>query len=157
MHDIKGAKNVKKKTKDKTGEGLIKQKKQWQDKDTRIKKNTLCPYTGDVITIGEIDHIIPQSQSKRHNDVVFNSEANLIYCSGTGNHNKGDSRYSFEQLNSRYLKEVFTDESNIKQNIIDFIKSLDENDSISFYNLEPKEQNYLRHAFFAEFSSVCGS
>jgi type III secretory pathway component EscU len=28
MHDIKGAKNVKKKTKDKTGEGLIKQKKQ---------------------------------------------------------------------------------------------------------------------------------
>jgi hypothetical protein len=36
----------------------------------------------------------------------------------------------------------------IKQNIIDFIKSLDENDSISFYNLEPKEQNYLRHALF---------
>jgi type III secretory pathway component EscU len=33
MHDIKGAKNVKKKTKDKTGEGLIKQKKQWQDKE----------------------------------------------------------------------------------------------------------------------------
>jgi hypothetical protein len=51
MHDIKGVENVKKKTKDKTEEGLIKQKKQWQDKDTRIKKNTLCPYTGDVISI----------------------------------------------------------------------------------------------------------
>jgi 5-methylcytosine-specific restriction endonuclease McrA len=70
----------------------------------RIKKNTLCPYTGDVITIGEIDHIIPQSQSKRYNDVVFNSEANLIYCSGTGNHNKGDSRYSFEQLNPNTVR-----------------------------------------------------
>jgi hypothetical protein len=80
--------------------------------------------------------------------LTFLAPLNLIYCSGTGNHNKGDSRYSFEQLNSRYLKEVFTDESNIKQNIIDFIKSLDENDSISFYNLEPKEQNYLRHALF---------
>ena len=148
MHDIKGVENVKKKTKDKTEEGLIKQKKQWQDKDTRIKKNTLCPYTGDVITIGEIDHIIPQSQSKRYNDVVFNSEANLIYCSGTGNHNKGDSRYSFEQLNPRYLREVFTDESNIKQSIVDFVRSLDENDSVSFHNLELKEQNYLRHALF---------
>jgi YidC/Oxa1 family membrane protein insertase len=79
---------------------------------------------------------------------VFNSEANLIYCSGTGNHNKGDSRYSFEQLNPRYLREVFTDESNIKQSIVDFVRSLDENDSVSFHNLELKEQNYLRHALF---------
>jgi hypothetical protein len=47
-----------------------------------------------------------------------------------------------------YLKEVFADESNIKQSIVDFVRSLDENDSISFHNLEPKEQNYLRHALF---------
>jgi hypothetical protein len=60
MHDIKGVENVKKKTKDKTKEGLIKQKKQWQDKDTRIKKNTLCPYTGDVITLLNIGGLIAQ-------------------------------------------------------------------------------------------------
>lgn len=148
IHDIKGAKNVTKKAKDKTQKGLEKQKEKWQNKENRIKKNTYCPYTDEIITSGEIDHIIPQSQSKRNQDVVFNSEANLIYCSGTGNHQKGDARWTFEQLKPKYLKEIFGDETNIKQNIIDFIKSLNENDSISFHNLEEKEQNYLRHALF---------
>ncbi|CAB5506478.1 type II-B CRISPR-associated RNA-guided endonuclease Cas9/Csx12 [Bathymodiolus thermophilus thioautotrophic gill symbiont] len=144
MADIKS--NTKKK--DNAKKGLEKQEEQWQEKNSRIKKNTYCPYTGEVITYGEIDHIIPQSQSKRSQDVVFNSEANLIYCSGAGNHNKGEDRWAFEQLKPRYLKEVFGDETNIKQNIIDFINGLDGNDSISFHNLEVKEQNYLRHALF---------
>ncbi|WP_369178518.1 type II-B CRISPR-associated RNA-guided endonuclease Cas9/Csx12 [Candidatus Thiodubiliella endoseptemdiera] len=144
MAEIKS--NAKKKNSAK--EGLEKQDSLWQEKNTRIKKNTYCPYTDEIITSGEIDHIIPQSQSKKNQDVVFNSEANLIYCSGTGNHQKGDVRWAFEQLKPKYLKEVFGDETNIKQNIIDFIKSLNENDSISFHNLEEKEQNYLRHALF---------
>ncbi len=148
LHDIKGARNVTKKAKDNAQKGLDKQEEQWQEKDNRIKKNTYCPYTNEVISHGEIDHIIPQSQSKRHHDVVFNSEANLIYCSGTGNHQKGDNRWTFEQLKPNYLEEIFGNETNIKQNIIDFIKSLSENDSISFHNLEEKEQNYLRHALF---------
>ena len=148
MHDIKGVKNVKKKAKDNAQKGLEKQEKQWKDKNTRIKKNSRCPYTDEIITSGEIDHIIPQSQSKRNQDVVFNSEANLIYCSGTGNHQKGNNRWTFEQLKPKYLSQIFGNEANIKQNIIDFINSLDENDSISFHNLGDKEQNYLRHALF---------
>ncbi len=144
MAEIKS--NAKKKNSAK--EGLEKQNSLWQEKNTRIKKNTFCPYTDEKISNGEIDHIIPQSQSKRNQDVVFNSEANLIYCSGTGNHQKGDARWAFEQLKPKYLKEIFGNETNIKQNIIDFIKSLSENDSISFHNLEEKEQNYLRHALF---------
>lgn len=128
--------------------GLKKQTTQWQDKDNRIKKNTICPYTGETIGKGEIDHIIPQSQSKRNQDVVFNSEANLIYCSGTGNHQKGDNLWAFGQLNTGYLKEIFGNEADIKQNIINFINGLNENDAISFHNLEEKEQNYLRHALF---------
>ena len=148
LHEIKGLRNIKKKAKDRVAKGLTKQATQWQDKDKRIKKNTICPYTGEKIGKGEIDHIIPQSQSKKRGDVVFNSEANLIYCSGTGNHQKDDNRWSFEQLNHNYLNEVFAGETNIKQAIISFVNGLDENDSISFHNLEDKEQNYLRHALF---------
>ena len=148
LHEIKGLENIKKKAKDRVAKGLTKQTTQWQDKDKRIKKNTICPYTGKKIGKGEIDHIIPQSQSKKRGDVVFNSEANLIYCSGTGNHQKDDNRWSFEQLNHNYLNEVFAGETNIKQAIISFVNGLDENDSISFHNLEDKEQNYLRHALF---------
>jgi CRISPR system subtype II-B RNA-guided endonuclease Cas9/Csx12 len=127
---------------------LEEKNKQWKDKNTRIKKNSLCPYTGEMISVGEIDHIIPQSQSKRNQDVVFNSEANLIYCSGNGNHQKSDNRWTFEQLKPGYLEEVFDNETNVKQNIIDFVNGLNENDSISFHNLEEKEQNYLKHALF---------
>ncbi|CAC9599502.1 hypothetical protein [uncultured Gammaproteobacteria bacterium] len=148
IHDIKGAKNVKKKAKDRAEKGLKKQEEQWQEKDSRIKKNRYCPYTDEVITCGEIDHIIPQSQSKKNQDVVFNSEANLIYCSGVGNHQKGKNRWIFEQLQPNYLKEIFDNETNIKQNIIDFVNGLYENDSISFHNLKDNEQNYLRHALF---------
>ncbi len=148
LHEIKGLKNVKKKAKERVEKGLKKQKTQWQNKDDRIKKNKYCPYTGGIIGKGEIDHIIPQSESKKRGDVVFNSEANLIYCSGTGNHTKGNVRWTFEQLHPNYLNEVFAGETNIKQTIIDFVNGLDENDPISFHNLEGKEQNYLRHALF---------
>ena len=150
LHEIKGDKNVKKKARDRVKKGLKNQEKQWQDKNNRIKKNQYCPYTGDNIIRGEIDHIIPQSKSKHHSDVVFNSEANLIYCSNRGNNEKGNNRYSFNELQSNYLDEIFglSSKEQIKQEIIDFVNSLGNSDEISFHNLEEKEQNYLRHALF---------
>ena len=150
LHEIKGKNNVKKEAKDRVEKGLENQEKQWQDKKDRIKKNQYCPYTGENITKGEIDHIIPQSESKHHGDVVFNSEANLIYCSSNGNNQKGNNRYSFDQLNPQYLEEVFRISNNvqIQQDIKDFVNGLDENDAISFHNLETEKQNYLRHALF---------
>lgn len=131
---------------------LQKQQERWKTKTDRIQKNTICPYTGKMIGKGEIDHIIPRSQSRNRGNVVYNSEANLIYCSGTGNQQKGATRYTFEQLNKNYLKEIFetTNTEDIKQKIISYVKELDTNDSISFQNLEETEQNYLRHALFIE-------
>ncbi len=150
LHEIKGLNNIKKKTKERVEKGLKKQETQWQDKDSRIKKNTYCPYTDKQIKVGELDHIIPQSDSKKSGDVVFNSEANLIYCSRDGNDAKDNKRYTFDQLKPNYLKEIFNNHNKeqIQQNIKDFINGLDENDPISFHNLEDKEQNYLRHALF---------
>lgn len=138
------------KKKNEAADKLKKQQEHWQSKTDRIQKNTICPYNGETIGIGEIDHIIPRSQSRKRGGVIFNSEANLIYCSGTGNEQKGDIRYSFEQLNKNYLNEIFNtdDIAGIKQQIISFVKGLDSNDTVSFHNLEEMEQNYLRHALF---------
>lgn len=53
----------------------------------------ICAYTGESIsdTDGEIDHIIPRSSTKKGLGTIFNTEANLIYVSRTGNQNKKTS------------------------------------------------------------------
>ena len=149
LHEIK--KNLSK-AKKRVEEGEKRQQEQWEDKDKRIKGNKICPYTGETIGVGEIDHIIPQAKSRQHGDVVYNSEANLLYCSGRGNQEKGDNRYSFEQLNSEYLREVFGNKGTgvVEQEIRQFINNLDTDNFSGFHILESHEQNYLRHALFLQ-------
>ena len=153
--DIKGKKNVKKETKDRVEKGLKKQEERWQSKDKRIKgdkedKELLCPYTDQKIGCGELDHIIPQSESKKKGNVVFNSEANLIYCSSKGNQEKGNQSYTLDNLKPKYLESIFktSDKSSIQKEIRNFIKELDIDNFTGFHNLDTEEQAYLRHALF---------
>ena len=151
LHAIKGLKNVSKKTRERVEKGKARQQERWQDKRSRIRAHSVCPYTGEQIgEYGEIDHIVPQSQSKKSGDVVYNSEANLIYCSGNGNQQKGDKRYALKDLHSKYLQEVFgsdnTDE--IYDKIKDYVLVLGESADVVFHNLSEDGQKYLRHALF---------
>jgi len=138
------------KKKNDAAQKLEKQQANWQTKTDRIQKNKRCPYNGQIIGKGEIDHIIPRSQSRKQGGVIFNSEANLIYCSGEGNHQKGDQRFHLAQLHPSYLIEIFeTDKvASIEQQIRDFVTALNTNDVVSFHTLDATEQNYLRHALF---------
>lgn len=146
MADIKA--NQKKKTA--AQKNMVSQEKRWNSKSERIKgASNLCPYTGEEITAGEIDHIIPQSQSKQGGDVVYNSEINLIYCSREGNFRKGAERYDFDRLNGGYLESVFgaADKEKIKADIRNFVGDLDRNNFV-FHKLGEQEKEYLRHALF---------
>ena len=67
-------------------------------KDKTIKKRVnndlleseICPYTGEKIKDGEYDHILPRSKE------LFNSKANLIYCSLKGNREKLNKTYTIK-------------------------------------------------------------
>lgn len=146
MADIK----ANKKKKGAAQKNLAVQEKRWNSKSERIKgASNLCPYTGKEITAGEIDHIIPQSQSKQGGDVVYNSEINLIYCSREGNFRKGADPYDFDRLNGNYLKSVFgtADKEKIKADIRDFVGLLDKA-NFAIHKLDGQGQKYLRHALF---------
>ncbi len=152
LHDVKGS-IVSKKSKDNAKKGLERQASFWQGKSDRIKtaSNSICPYTGSSIGgLGQTDHIIPQASSKKSRDTVYNSEANLIYCSTKGNTDKSDTRYNLENLNSNYLQQVFghSDTSLITSEISQYVKSIDKNNYQGFHNLDQKQQKLLRHALF---------
>ncbi len=152
LHDVKGS-IVTQKSKKKVADSLERQESFWQDKSNRIKNasNNICPYTGNQIgDLGQTDHIIPQAKSKKSRDVVYNSEANLIYCSTRGNTEKSDKRYTLRNLKSNYLTQIFghSDINLITSEITDYIKSIDKNNYQGFHNLDQKQQNLLRHALF---------
>jgi len=124
----------------------IKGKKPKKREAKDILNLNICPYTGESITPnnGEYDHILPQSKE------LFNSKANLIYCSSSGNRKKSNKRYYLENLNNKHLKEVFKTDSldEIKKFIKENIKKIDENKFTNFSNLPLKEQIALRYALF---------
>lgn len=154
LHDIKikESMNVKKKAQDRVKKGLARQNKRWESKKQRIRGNSqYCPYTGNLIGVGEVDHIIPRSLSKQNRSVVYNSEFNLIYCSNEGNQRKGNELYTLDHLQSNYLSEVFgkSDRSVIKQEIKEFVTEIDREGYVPYSDaLELMEFNYLRHALF---------
>jgi len=108
----------------------------------------ICPYTGENITDtnGEYDHILPQSKE------LFNSKANLIYCSRKGNLEKSNKRYFLENLSIKHLKEIFKsdDLNQIKEKIRDGLKNIDKEKYTNFDNLSLNQQIALRYALFME-------
>jgi CRISPR system subtype II-B RNA-guided endonuclease Cas9/Csx12 len=125
---------------------------EWDTKDQRIINASagICPYTGNNITAttGEIDHILPQSKSRRSAGTVYNSEANLIYCSRTGNQDKDAQRYVLANLSTNYLQAIYgTDNvaeitSTIQKTVGTF------GGEVSFVDLSDEQQRDLRHALF---------
>ena len=154
--DIKKNKNKKEKY-----EKLAKKQTVFFDnKENRIKKSShdICPYTGYALTNdGEIDHIIPRAETRSRYYAVFNSEANLIYCSQKGNQDKTNKTKLLRDLNPDYLFKVFgtRDVNEIREKIgkeVNRIKN-EYGSNIVFHALSENEQNCLRHALFLEHDS----
>mgnify|MGYP001942264871 CR=1 FL=1 len=147
--DVKKAGSAKRK---KFTEKLNQQRSRWEDKETRIRKASkgLCPYTGKPLSDhGELDHILPRAASMARNGTVYNSEANLIWCTRTGNQTKGVRRYHLEDLHPNYLKVQFGT-GNVLE-VSQFIETtvLALPDDFIFDALESDEKKLaVRHALF---------
>ena len=132
----------------------------WLDKEARIKASSrmICAYTGESIsdTDGEIDHIIPRSSTKKGLGTIFNTEANLIYVSRTGNQNKKENNYFLSDLKDNYLEKIFNtcNHSEIEQEITQVVSNLKSENRLGFWNLlNQHEQDCVRHALFLPFGS----
>jgi len=121
----------------------IKQKKR-EYKD-RLNVN-VCPYTGKKFEKGDWDHILPRSKG------IYNSKANLIYCSIEGNQNvKKNQDYTLEMIKEEHLKAVFGKDKNleeIKEIIEKGIDSIEVEKFTNFDNLKLHQQIALRYALF---------
>lgn len=144
-----------KKIESRTGKGIDKENKRYENKYERIKKASkgICPYTGDTIVEGkgEIDHIIPRSLTKESMGTIFNSEANLIYTSQKGNQYKKNNEYRLEDLNSKYLVALFgtnviSDIKNIIENTVKEVQK--KNSQLLFDLMTDDEMKCCRHALF---------
>lgn len=127
-------------------EGL-KEIKGGKSKKKQSKEKLICPYTGKEIVNGDYDHIIPRSSRLG----IFNSAANLIYCSQEGNQSvKGSKEYGLNDLNKAHLKQVFgTDKiDEIIQYISNNLKTIDKQNYTNFNNLNKHQQNAFRYALF---------
>jgi CRISPR system subtype II-B RNA-guided endonuclease Cas9/Csx12 len=127
----------------------------WQEKNERIRAASrgICPYTGIGLgAFGDIDHIVPRSLSRDTRQTIFNSEANLIYCSSRGNHRKGDREYFLEDLDKRYLRSQFdTDNIAAIHQMIEEVVSpyVRQGRRLrAFSELTEIEQTAFRHALF---------
>lgn len=126
----------------------------FQDKTMRIRKagGNICPYTGDDIgDYGEIDHIISRSLTTQWSDLIFNSEANLIYSSRKGNQSKGKKRALLRDLSPRYLKALFqTDQVDVIRETIGrkLLLLSGSPGNVEYFRLDEETQKCLRHALF---------
>ncbi|BFU78813.1 hypothetical protein ALC152_20280 [Arcobacter sp. 15-2] len=105
----------------------------------------ICPYSGKSFDKGDWDHILPQSKG------VYNSKANMIYCSVEGNQKiKGNQDYTLEMLHEKHLKKVFGKKSleEIKTIIKTGIESINIDNFTNFDNLKLHQQIALRYALF---------
>ena len=114
-----------------------------------FKEHKYCPYTGEEIKNGDYDHILPRSKE------LYNSKANLIYCSRKGNEEKGNKYYFLENLSKKHLKEIFKTEdlSIVKEFISKHIAEIDENRYTNFNNLPYEQKIAFRYALFMEHST----
>lgn len=150
LADIKNS-PTKKYIKDNMARAEKGQFKRWQKKSERIKDASQgkCPYTGKSLDAeGEIDHIIPRSQTLAQTGAVYNAEANLIYCSQEGNQIKGNKRKTLAELHPNYLKALYgtTDSHLIEDTISRTVDSIAK--GTTYDSLSEEEQRDLRHALF---------
>lgn len=137
-------------------EGLkeIKGGKAKKKKSNKSNEKPLCPYTkGQEIVHGDYDHIIPRSSRLG----IFNSEANLIYCSSEGNQaKKKDIQYGLKNLDEAHLKQIFgtEDTEEIIKYISDNLNTIDEKSYTNFSNLNRHQQNAFRYALFLQEENV---
>ena len=156
LADIKPKKEGGNKAKSKHERGLEKIWEAGGGKKERICQNEHCPYTGKKIITYEIDHIISRAECRRNRGVsAFDSEANLIGCSRTGNQNKGANIYLLDMLHGNYLREVFgsNDVEMITQRIREKVSPLlaDSRRYTSFAELHKEDFDAavcLRHGLF---------
>lgn len=123
----------------------------WLDKNERIKQASkdICPYTGNGIgRHGERDHIIPRSYSTNSRGTIYNSEANLIWCSRDGNQKKGNQLYTLSDLAPAYLRALYGTDAvdSITQTIENRILPL--TDIPVFEEINDELLRDLRHALF---------
>lgn len=133
-----------------------KQAQKWQEKYQRIKDSShnICPYNGTAIgSMGEIDHILPRSYTRKQFKTIFNGEANLIYCSNQGNNAKKEQRYTLFDLHDRYLEQQFGNSDRVK--IADWIEQQmgAVRQMTSFHLLTAEQQKSVRHALFLDTDS----
>ncbi len=105
----------------------------------------ICPYSGKSFEKGDFDHILPQSKG------VYNSKANMIYCSVEGNQKiKGNKDFTLEMLAIEHLEKVFGKKSldEIKSIIKEGIESINIQEFTNFNNLKLQQQIALRYALF---------
>lgn len=88
---------------------------------------------------------------------IFNSEANLIFCSKTGNQNKKEKEYTLSDLSQNYLNAIFgsSDIVKVQQEIESTVATVNEkNPRFLFDMMSPKEQACCRHALFMPHSKA---
>ncbi len=79
--------------------------KNWIPEECKKANEGICPYTGQKISGGEIDHILP----RRSKYGTINDEANLIYSSKVGNQHKSNNFVSFDSgIHLEYMKKIFS-------------------------------------------------
>ena len=114
-------------------------------------KDAICPYNGDRISDGEIDHIIPRQERWG----VLNDEANLIWASRRGNEHKSNRMLSLSDLSPAYKQSIFP--GMIDDEIAGGIRATIGDGSgerflfgeyRNFRNLDADEQKAFRHALF---------
>lgn len=109
----------------------------------------ICPYTGEKFDKGDWDHILPQSKG------VYNSKANMIYCSTEGNRQKDATIYKLDNLHENHLQAIFktTDRDEIINQIKKGLVTINVDDFTNFNNLKLNQQIVLRYALFLDNSS----
>ena len=88
--------------------------------------------------------------TRKFSSTVYNHEANLIYCTTSGNVKKGNSRYTLKNLNKKYLQNQFGTD-NIKQitdQVTEKLENIPGRKREFFSGLDNEEQKVIRHALF---------
>ena len=108
----------------------------------------ICPYNGKAFEKGDYDHILPQSKG------VYNSKANMIYCSVEGNQKiKGAKDWSLELIKqnaTKHLIAIFKTEdlNEIKTIIKTGLSSVKKEEFTNFDNLKLHQQIAVRYGLF---------
>lgn len=127
----------------------------WKNKDERIRSAScgVCAFTGAPLgSGGEIAHIVPRSFTIARYGTVFESEANLIYVSARGAHERPVERLlTLRDLNDKYLQAVYgtKDRAAIARVIEESVQPLIDNGRVCKVDLlSDEQQRDVRHSLF---------